>query len=316
MRLLQAECLLALHQPKRALPKLEIAARYADDAALRERVDSALSSCLATFAEQNLEEVRGYLRAGDRMRALELLRAHERLYQGNEHYQDVLLYTAEVRQADPARLRRVLEWLTAEEVHAAQEALEANRFEETLHACRAAYKIDQRDARVAMLFARAILGQYTELVSQEPLPSLTTLRNYLTDARRWANEAGRDPQLRPVHDHLVTIIDAQLRRFDEGIQQESRLRRTNGRAEAAFQDERRRSEAARALLQRYDKFVATYYGTRLSRYDLDRIRSILDALQRDVWYLRNECGPNSPALRLLELLDGAIDHSQAQFRGR
>jgi hypothetical protein len=188
----------------------------------------------------------------------------------------------DLRRLDRSALERVLRWLLAGELRAAEEALRSGDHAAAVRAAEFAAHVDDRGIRIALVHGRA-LYELAVAALDGPSPDLDEVLGRLQRAARLAARAAVDPALRESSRKLSAAIDA-----------------------AAAVVERRRSRSARvdavnAVVHRFNRLVQ-HYNDRyqlISHVQLGNARASLAQIRADVERLSRQHPADSPAGRVL-----------------
>jgi hypothetical protein len=187
----------------------------------------------------------------------------------------------DLNRLDRAARERVLRWLLAGELRAAEEALRAGDYDAAVTAVELAARIDDRCTRVALVHARALYELVVVAMGDQP-PDLDDVAGQLQLAGRLADRAASDPALREPYLKLSAAIDNVA-----GIVERRRARTA-------------RIEAVSGVVQRLDRLVEHYNRSQIvSHVQLGNARASLAQIRAEVDKLSRQHEPDSPAGRIL-----------------
>ena len=193
----------------------------------------------------------------------------------------------DLRRLSGSALERVLRWLLAAELRAAEAALRADDYAGAVTAAELAARVDDRCTRMALLHARALYEVcVAELKAQTA--DLDDVAGKLHRATRLALRASTDPTLRDPHKKLSVAID------DVSAIVERRRARTA------------RADAVASVVRRFNRLVEHYNDKDqvVSQIQLGNARASLAQIRADVERLSREHPPDTPAGQMLVDLRG------------
>jgi hypothetical protein len=193
----------------------------------------------------------------------------------------------DLRRLSRPELERVLRWLLAGELRAAEDAVRAHDYAAAVTAAELAARMDERSTRLALVHARA-LYELAVAALNGPSPDLDDVLGKLQRAARLATRAAADPALRDPHRKLSVAID------DVAAIVERQRDRTA------------RADAVASVVRRFNRLVQ-HYSDRdqiVSQVQLGNARASLAQIRADVDRLSRQHPAESPAGQVLVDLRG------------
>jgi len=188
----------------------------------------------------------------------------------------------DLRRLSRTEQERVLRWLLAGELRAAEDAVRAGDYATAVRAAEFAARIDDRSTRIALVHARALYELAVAGLNGKS-PDLDDVLGKLQRAARLATRAAADPTLRGPHQKLSVAID------EVAAIVEQRRARTA------------RVDAVKSVVQRFNRLVEHYSGRDqiVSHVQLGNARASLAQIRADVERLSRQHAAESPAGQLL-----------------
>jgi hypothetical protein len=195
--------------------------------------------------------------------------------------------TVDLRRLSGSALERVLRWLLAGELRAAEAALRADDYADAVTAAELAARIDDRCTRMALLHARA-LYEVSVAALKGHNADLDEVSGKLHRATRLALRAATDPTLSDPHKKLSVALD------DVTAIVERRRVRTA------------RADAVMSVVRRFYRLVEHYNDKDqiVSQVQLGNARASLAQIRADVERLSREHPADTPAGQILVDLRG------------
>lgn len=199
--------------------------------------------------------------------------------------------TVDLRRLSGSALERVLRWLLAGELRAAETALRADDYAGAVTAAELAGRIDDRCTRMSLLHARALYEVCVAALKGQgdgPGVDLDEVSGKLHRAARLALRAATDPTLRDPHKKLSVALDDVTAIVD-------RRRARTARADAVM-----------SLVRRFNRLVEHYSDKDqiVSQVQLGNARASLAQIRADVERLSREHPADTPAGQVLTDLRG------------
>jgi hypothetical protein len=193
----------------------------------------------------------------------------------------------DLRRLDGTTLERLLRWLLAGEIRAAEEALRARDYPAAVTAAEFAARIDDRSTRVASLHARALYELVTAALNNQA-PDLDDVSVKLQRAARLSARASADPALREPHHKLSVAIDDLT-----AIVERQRVRTV-------------KADEIKSVVRRFNRLVEHYSDADqvISQVQVGNARASLAQIRAEVDRLSQKHPIDSPAGEVLVDLRG------------